>query len=136
MRFHNLETITEELLDQFAHWLAQPDGLMRVLGEEGLLKLRLIVHEWVANLVEHAVFNGKGPEIVLEFETTEPRGVCCRIYDNSLGFDWDRCAQQSAALDDLEAERGRGLAFIQALSKRVLYQSREGWNCFQVWVEG
>lgn len=134
MQFSNLEAVTEELLEHFARWLEDTDGPVEYLGQDGLLKLQLVVHEWVANLVEHAVFNGRPPEIRIEIEPADPQGVWCRIYDNSEGFDWDRHASDTVPLDDWEAERGRGLAFIQALCKQTFYQSREGLNCLSVWV--
>ena len=82
--------------------------------------VKLAVHEWLANLVQHASFNGNQPQVSLAFR---PNGshLHCVIEDNSEGFDLD--GQLSARPEILDAfpERGMGLLMIKACTEHLVY---------------
>jgi len=83
-----------------------------LLGQDGLHVLRLTVHEWIANLVQHAHYPGER-EIVFRI-FADGDAVRCVIEDTSLGFDFagqiER--QQEILSAPAPSERGRGLLML------------------------
>lgn len=102
-------------------WAAE-QALTPPLEPDGFELLRLAVHEWVANLVQHASFPETGPLLRLELRPNG-RGVCCTIEDNSAGFDLEgQLARQRARLAAApRAERGRGLLILTACARDLCY---------------
>ena len=60
--------------------------IAHVLGADGMHVLRLTLHEWVANLVQHASFAAEA-EILLTIDVQEG-AVHCIVEDTSAGFDF------------------------------------------------
>jgi serine/threonine-protein kinase RsbW len=87
-------------------------AMVEALGTDGLHVLRLTVHEWIANLVQHASFP-EDAEIVL---TTAVDGdvVRCAVEDTSSGFDFAAQIESQRSILDAPApsERGRGLLML------------------------
>lgn len=85
--------------------------------------MKLSVHEWIANLIQHADFAKRNPTIHLIL-VPKTDGVQCMIQDNSLGFDF---AQQAVVQEEFlsEAEippsRGRGLLMLIACTEELKY---------------
>lgn len=107
-----------ELLDEW-----DSDGtLTSVIGADGVAVLRLMVHEWVANLLQHATFL-KDRKIDLEVEA-EPDAIRCTIEDTSAGFDFATQIEAQQAI--LEApgpsERGRGLLMLVTCAEDLSYR--------------
>lgn len=82
---------------------------------------KLLVHEWVANLVQHADFGDRSPEIRIHVE----RDGCRNRYiieDNSEGFDLE--ASMAHPLEAVQLpERGMGLLILDACSDELVYRS-------------
>src|SRR5690606_10759564 len=96
-RFADFGLIIDEVHALFDAWV-EDDVFAGVIDEAGLLVMKLAVHEWIANLVQHAVFRHGAP-VVLVTVATEDAGVRCRIEDNSDGFDFrSQVAQQEGAV--------------------------------------
>jgi len=97
------------------------------LGEFGRHVLRLALHEWVANLVQHAAFGRRQPYVAVGVACADG-GVRCVVEDNSDGFDFQRqLVHQEGALDAAEpSERGRGLLMLIACTEQIAYVSRRG----------
>jgi anti-sigma regulatory factor (Ser/Thr protein kinase) len=104
----------------------------RLESDEGALPLdafslqvmKLAVHEWIANLVQHADFGHITPNIRLAI-IPEGGRVRCLIEDNSRGFDFARqVVHQQHHLDVAPAppDRGRGLLMLIACTENVSYQ--------------
>jgi anti-sigma regulatory factor (Ser/Thr protein kinase) len=82
--------------------------------------LRLAVHEWVANLVQHADFSGEEALITLEITPISGR-LRCAIEDNSCGFPFmERIEYQRRTLTPFP-ERGMGLLVLNAATDIVEY---------------
>ena len=82
---------------------------------------RILVHEWVANLVQHADFAGRTPAITIRFV---PEGdlLACIVQDNSRGFDLD--AHLRGNLEQLRRrlpDRGMGLLMLYGATERLTY---------------
>ncbi len=82
---------------------------------------KLLVHEWVANLVQHAQFGNRKPEIVINFE---PAGNSIRyvIEDNSMGFDLAAYLQSHNQVSEPLPERGMGLLILSSCSEEIVYR--------------
>ena len=87
-------------------------SMVEALGADGLHVLRLTVHEWIANLVQHASFPD-APEIVVAVEA-DGDVVRCAIEDTSVGFDFAAQIESQRSILDAPApsERGRGLLML------------------------
>lgn len=120
-QFCSLDTIVDEVHALFDEW--DGDGMLAPpLDDFSLQVMKLAVHEWIANLVQHASFGGRTPEIGLAVEPNGQR-VQCVIEDNSDGFDLH--AQVAQQRDDVAAasppERGRGLLMLLAYTDDLAY---------------
>jgi len=109
--FTDLDCVIDDVHALFDAWA--DDGTFRaVLGEDGLEVLRLAVHEWIANLVQHASFPcGTRIEVALG---VEGNAIRCAIADSSAGFDMATQIERQRAVLDAPApsERGRGLLMM------------------------
>src|SRR5690606_8454907 len=86
-RFSDPETIIDRVHALFEQWVA--DGTFEP-GFDGMAlhRVRLAVHEWLANLLQHADFADRTPDVSLRVRAEE-REIHCVIDDNSEGFDLD-----------------------------------------------
>ena len=119
--FTELEAVTDGVHALFDGWEA--DGTMaRALDPTGALVVRLAVHEWIANLVQHAFFR-RAPRIELTAEFL-PQGLRCTIEDTSEGFDFaQQLGTQRALLDSpAPSERGRGLLMLITCTEDITFQ--------------
>jgi serine/threonine-protein kinase RsbW len=121
--FNDLDTIIDHMHILLDRWEAE------VLEESALNKetiqlLKVGVHEWIANLVQHADFKGRTPEIHF---SAKPQGhrIACTIEDNSEGFDLDEQLRRCAELLQAYPERGMGLLMLQACTETLSYDRVE-----------
>ena len=122
--FHDLDALIDQVHDLFDEW-ERSERFAPALGVDDLNRLKLAVHEWLANLVQHAHFNGHDPQIGLSVALQED-GIQCTISDNSDGFNLDdELTIRSTSLESLP-ERGMGLLMLQACTKRLSYQRVNG----------
>lgn len=123
-RFSDLDNVMDEVHSLFEHW--EEDGLFEPLFDRDKIQLiRLAVHEWMANLVQHADFSDRTPEIILDLHPNGER-VRCVIEDNSEGFDLDvKLLDRMNGLDKYP-ERGMGLLMLNAATEFLDY--RRGTN--------
>ncbi len=121
--FHDIDLVTEQIHDLFDVWV-QRDKSKDSSARYGLLVTKLAVHEWIANLVQHAAFNVQPPLIRL-LVTPRPFGFHCLVEDNSDGFDFEaEVAKQSRMLNNPEpSERGRGLLMMLACTEDFVYET-------------
>ena len=82
---------------------------------------KLVTHEWIANLVRHASFGGRIPDIGLDV-WTEGNRIMTVIEDNSDGFDLD--AELDVARRELgrAPERGMGLIMVKEFTSDLNYE--------------
>ena len=109
--FSDLDHVIDEVHALFDAW-TEAGTFDGALSEAGLEVMRLAVHEWIANLVQHAVFPD---ETRIELSVgVETDGVRCRIADSSCGFDFVGQIERQQAVFEAPApsERGRGLLML------------------------
>lgn len=118
----NISHVIDRLQELFDHWETQ-HTFSPPASADMLCRARLAVHEWVANLIQHADFEDRVPEIALSLWASDAR-LCCIICDNSEGFDPD--LNPSVTLEevcDRLPERGMGLLLLRACADDVRYES-------------
>jgi len=124
-RFRDLNMIVDRVHNLFEQWKDE-NVFSSPLDEDTLHMLRLAIHEWVANLVQHAEFRDQEPEISINLMPSGAR-VFCTIEDNSLGFDLDTSLRVREATLESFPERGMGLLMLEACTDHLSYtQTEEG----------
>jgi serine/threonine-protein kinase RsbW len=122
-RFSDLNTIVDDIHDLFEWWGA--DAIAAgALDEVRVEIMKLAIHEWVANLVQHASFAAAPPLIKLALAPDGGR-IHCVIEDNSNGFDFlQQIAHQQYHLDRAPEppDRGRGLLMMIASTEHLSYR--------------
>ena len=122
--FYDLDALIDQVHHLFTQW-ERDERFAPSLSVDDLHRLKLAVHEWLANLVQHAHFNGHDPEISLSVAILDD-GIQCTISDNSDGFNLDdELTLRSTSLESLP-ERGMGLLMLQACTKRLSYKRVQG----------
>jgi serine/threonine-protein kinase RsbW len=133
----NLQTAIDDLHDVFHRWGV--DGTFAgQLNEFAFMTMRLALHEWVANLVQHATFSTTTPEIRLRIQSA-PKGVHCLIEDNSDGFDFrsQLYTQHQISQAPEPAERGRGLLMLIACTRDLNYSFDDAdWKRLEFHIAG
>ncbi len=118
----HLDGAIDEVHALFDAW-AEAGTLGSALAPEEIDVLRLAIHEWVANLVQHATFSGP-VRIVLRVEPVAG-GVRCAIADSSAGFDFASAVERQQSVLDAPApsERGRGLLMLLKCAEDLAFCS-------------
>ena len=121
--FHDIDQVIDEVHDLFDAWV-QGNTSDDTLEVYGLLVMKLAVHEWIANLVQHAAFKTQSPFIRLVI-SQRSSGLHCLVEDNSEGFDFKaQIVEQSRILSKSEpSERGRGLLMMLACTEDFVYET-------------
>ena len=128
-RFDDFDRVVDDIHALFDAWCDE-DAFADTIGEFGLHVMKLAVHEWIANLVQHAAFS-KGTPTVRFYVQPEADGVHCAIEDNSDGFDFQsQLSRQNGAVFGPEpSERGRGLLMLIACTEDLAYgKSEDGFQ--------
>ncbi len=122
-QFRDLDAVIDGVHALFEQW-QQEIGPHPVLDEIALEQTKLAVHEWIANLVQHAEFGDREPEISL---AVVPNGCAfeCAIKDNSEGFDLHEHLL-GKSIEEAFPERGMGLLIMQACTNNLRYSRLEG----------
>ncbi|MDX1546254.1 MAG: ATP-binding protein [Rhodothermales bacterium] len=130
--FRNLDTVIDQVHGLFDAW---EELLPPRIDVNLLYQLKLAVHEWLANLVQHANFETEAPDVSL---TVEPDGdrLRCVIEDNSDGFVLDAHLEIEPEYLDSLPERGMGLLILKICTEKLEYQRSEygGFNRLAFYV--
>ena len=111
----------ESLVDNGHEFLEQMEEMPFVQDSTSVSHARLVIHEWLANLVQYADFQGRTPRITIRIQF-EGANVRYLIEDNSAGFDfYNRVQRQRASLQPLP-NRGMGLLMIAACTEDLNYR--------------
>ncbi|GMQ82511.1 MAG: ATP-binding protein [Rhodothermia bacterium] len=121
--FQELDGVIDDLHKTLDRW--ESNGAFTSELEPDTVQLvKLAIHEWVANLVQHADFGDVRPEIILDIY---PNGqsIRCVIQDNSQGF--DAAKHLRIRMENLEPlpERGMGLLMLDAATDYFEYLRSE-----------
>lgn len=119
-RFDNLATITDQLHALFDLWEIE-ETFSPLVSVDSLVWLRLAVHEWVANLVQHADFRDRPPCVAVRI-TADGKALRCVVKDNSDGFDlWESFPEDAATRFEQMPDRGMGLVLLERIAETLDY---------------
>ena len=127
--FHNMETVIDEVHHVF-DFLETCNDMLENPSWEVVYTSKFVVHEWMANLVQHADFGEQLP--LIEFSISRiGRTLKCTIEDNSKGFDLDGYFRTNRQLPDEYPDRGMGLLLAREAARELSYStSPSGRNVF------
>lgn len=117
--FINLDTLISELYTLFDQW-EQEEYLDDDVKFRTFYLFRLATHEWLANLIQHANFQGERPQISFKASFEENR-VQCIIEDNAEFFDLEGYLRQTPNVLDAFPERGMGLLILRSCTQDLSY---------------
>ena len=121
--YTDLDRALDEVRSVLEEWVHEQDEAVTP-SDESVRYTQLVLHEWIANLLQHADFAGRSPTIQIRL-SAENRHVTCVVIDNSEGFDLtERLPFEEEAMDELP-ERGMGLRIINACTNHLSYTSTE-----------
>ena len=121
--FNRLDDVIDGLHELFDEWEAEGE-LLSHLDIDTVQLMRLAVHEWFANLVQHANFDDREPEITLDV-IPNGRRVRCVIEDNSSGFPLITNLENRRNALEPFPERGMGLLMLNAATEYFRYARSE-----------
>jgi serine/threonine-protein kinase RsbW len=121
--YTDLDRALNEVRSVLDEWSTEQDEASAPSAET-VQYTQLVLHEWIANLLQHADFRDRTPTVQIHL-ATENRHITCSVTDNSEGFDLsEQLPSQEEAIDDLP-ERGMGLRIINACTDRLSYTPTE-----------
>lgn len=85
-----------------------------------LHRTKLALHEWLSNLVQHADFQNRAPDVSVRIAPSEER-IQVVVEDNSAGFDLATTYVAEPDLFTSFPERGMGLHIIDACTDAFDY---------------
>lgn len=121
--FNDLDTVIDEVHALFDVWETSPH-LPSSVNVATLYQLKLAVHEWLANLVQHANFEDESVNVSLSVQPAGDR-LFCTIEDNSDGFVLDSHLNIEPEYLDSLPERGMGLLILKICTEDLTYQRSE-----------
>jgi serine/threonine-protein kinase RsbW len=121
LRLSDLDSAVTEVHSYFDEWRKKHarDG-------SAVHEARFAAHEWMANLVQHANFRGRRPQIVLDVQRNGAF-IRCVITDNSEGFDLEWQLEKAYDQNSVQVlpGRGMGLLMLQACTSKLSYEATE-----------
>lgn len=119
--YTDLDYALDEMRSVLSEWSTAREG---GASPEAVRYAQLVLHEWIANLLQHADFSDRKPTIEVCI-TSEDRHISCVITDNSEGFNLNtHLPSEEDELDELP-EGGMGLRIIHACTDSLSYSSTE-----------
>lgn len=124
--YTDLDTAIDEVRVLVDRWADQvrPNAHERMPDGQTLRYTQLVLHEWLANLAQHASFPDPPPVIRIHLRA-EQRHVYCTVEDNSTGFDVDAHLDLQETNAEALPERGMGLRIIHACTDSFAYHSTD-----------
>lgn len=117
--YTNLDRALNEVRSALEQWVAQQDETLAP-GAETIRYTQLVLHEWIANLLQHASFCDRTPHVQIRL-SCENRHITCVVLDNSEGFDLAEELPSRGETMDTLPERGMGLRIINACTDTLSY---------------
>ena len=127
---NNLSSVVDGVHQLFEQWERSNTRMPRV-HEETLVCARIVIHEWMANLIQHGDFEGRAPSITIGITFKDGRATCF-VRDNSKGLDFgmklSRTSEQSI---HTMPERDVRLLMLQRCAEGISYD-RTGEGDYQL----
>ena len=120
--YKNLERAIDEvrlLLERWSDQCMSTDDTMP--DPQALRYAQLILHEWLANLLQHADFDGQTPDVSIHIRADDQH-LYGSVGDNSTGFDLDAHLTNQQSSAKALPERGMGLRIISACAADFSYE--------------
>ena len=121
--FKELDGVIDDLHETLDRWESS-GAFSEELEPDTVQLVKLAIHEWVANLVQHADFGTIKPEIILDI-VPNGQSIRCVIQDNSKGFDAAKHLQIRREKLEPLPERGMGLLMLDAATDYFQYLRSE-----------
>lgn len=83
--------------------------------------VQVVLHEWLANLVQHACFAETDPHVEITIRMRR-RYISCSVVDNSTGFNLSEQLETQRTQAQALPERGMGLRIISACTDQCEYR--------------
>lgn len=95
----------------------------------------LVLHEWIANLHQHAQFRDPSPTVEIRL-SCQDRHISCSVIDNSEGFDLEEhLPSENDDPEEALPEGGMGLRMIRTCAESLSYTSTEdGLQRFEFFI--
>lgn len=121
-RFRDLELAIDNTHSLFQQWIAETDAANapEATDTDALHHARLVLHEWLANLVQHANFQERTPEVSICVKPDSDK-IHCSVVDNSEGFEFEHRLETQTINALPFPERAMGLRFIDACTDSFSY---------------
>jgi len=121
-RFSDLELALNTTHAFFEEWTDASEQPQEEAASDAdpLHHARLVLHEWLANLVQHADFQERTPDVVIRVQPKANK-VYGVVVDNSEGFSFERRLETQTTNALPFPERAMGLRFIDACTDSVSY---------------
>jgi serine/threonine-protein kinase RsbW len=122
-RYDNLEEALDTVRALLERWSSGHEMAVRP-SPDAVRHAQLVLHEWIANLIQHANFEGRAPQLVLHLRAhhTYLDGT---LTDNSHGFDLDGQLERQHEMATSMPDRGMGLRIIDACTEAFDYRQTE-----------
>ena len=122
--FRNLDTLIDEVHGLFDGWETQLETY-HTFSIEALHLAKLAVHEWIANILQHADFKDRLPEVGVCVSPSNDR-LLCVIEDNSEGFDLEGYLIEHPRITEVLPDRGMGLLMLRSCTEELRYEKLQG----------
>lgn len=114
--FH-MRCLVQDILDRIQIW--------RVLSDEDLYEIRLILNELIANGTIHGNKGACTKGITATVHAADNDTLCITVQDDGIGFDHQGFCSELYAYDSASlSERGRGLKLIRAMCDDMQFNQR------------
>ncbi|WP_103028957.1 ATP-binding protein [Salinibacter altiplanensis] len=120
--YTDLDCAIDEVRSLSDDW--PPPAQNGTVDDETLHCMCLVLHEWIANLHQHAHFQNNTPRVEIQL-TCNAEQVDCSVLDNSNGFDLASYLPTDDEDPEAFPERGMGLRIIEACTDELSYSPTE-----------
>lgn len=120
-------------LNELEDTLLNIEEFLKKADKKSKYKIMFICEELLTNLVRHADFEGKTPDITLDIEVSDNNTFEIQCKDNSKAFDLlqHKDPDLNADLDDRELG-GLGICLLKKYTKEIEYIYEKGFNILRI----
>lgn len=130
--FRDLDTIIDEVHGLFDGWETHLKT-HESLTPDVVQLAKLAVHEWLANILQHADFKDRLPEVGVYISPCGDR-LFCVIEDNSEGFDLEGYLEDNPKIKVVLPDRGMGLLMLRSCAEELKYARLQGKQQLEFYI--
>lgn len=122
-------------LDRLEYTLNEIEKSLPSIEPEKSFKIMLICEEMIVNLLEHADFQGKTPDITLSINPIDKDKIELIFRENAKPFNLLTFPEPDTDIDiDERRQGGLGIYLIKKYAESVEYRYEKGYNIFRIIV--